>query len=72
MLAFIPTIRKSYIDPYSETLSLYVTNSLRFVLALVAVEQYAFLSTSWIIAWIVGNGALSVLLVVRRRRVSEY
>lgn len=71
MLAFIPTIRKSYIDPYSETLSLYVTNSLRFVLALVAVEQYTFLSTSWIIAWIVGNALLSVLLIVRRGQMKR-
>jgi hypothetical protein len=72
MLAFIPTVRKSYIEPYSETLSLYVTNSLRFILALVAVEQYTFLSTSWIVAWIVGNGALSILLIVRRKWVSKY
>ncbi len=69
LLAFIPTIRKSYFQPYSETLSLYVTNSLRFVLALFAVEKYTFLSTAWIIAWIVGNVVLSVLLVVRRKRV---
>ncbi len=67
MLAFIPTVRKSYNDPYSETLSLYITNALRFGLALFAVETYTFLSTSWIVAWVAGNVGLSVLLVVRRR-----
>lgn len=71
MLAFIPTVRKSYFDPYSETLSLYVTNALRFSLALLAVEQYTYLSSSWIIAWVVGNLALSILLVVRRNQINS-
>ena len=53
LLAFVPTVRKSYISPYSETLSLYVTNTLRFMLAFFAVEVYTFLSTSWIIAWVI-------------------
>ncbi len=69
MLAFIPTVRKSYNQPHSETLSLYVTNAIRFGLALLAVEHYTFLSTSWIVAWICGNTLLSILLVVRRRQV---
>lgn len=71
LLAFIPTIRKSYNHPYSETLSLYVTNALRFILALFAVEQYNFLSTSWIVAWIAGNALLSILLIVRRRQLNS-
>ncbi len=69
MLAFIPTVRKSYYDPYAETLSLYVTNALRFVLALFAVEHYTYLSSAWIVAWVIGNTLLSVLLVVRRRQM---
>jgi hypothetical protein len=71
LLAFIPTVRKSYYDPYSETLSLYTTNTLRFILALIAVENYTYLSSSWIVAWIVGNAALSILLIVRRRQLAR-
>lgn len=69
LLAFIPTVRKSYSDPYSETLSLYITNTLRFCLALLAVEYYTYLSSAWIIAWILGNALLSMLIIVRRRQV---
>lgn len=69
MLAFIPTIRKSWHRPYNETLSLYVTNALRFFLALAAVETYTFLSSAWIIAWAVGNALFSMMLVIRRRQV---
>jgi hypothetical protein len=69
MLAFIPTVRKSYRDPHSETLSLYVTNAIRFTLALLAVETYNYLSTSWIIAWVIGNALLSILLIIRRKQI---
>ena len=68
-LAFIPTVRKSYQKPYSETLSLYVTNAIRFFLALIAVETYTLLSTSWIIAWAVGNALFALMLVIRRRQI---
>lgn len=69
MLAFIPTVRKSWHKPHSETLSLYVTNAIRFFLTLLAVETYTFLSASWIITWAVGNALFSIMLVVRRKQV---
>lgn len=69
MLAFIPTIRKSWHKPYSETLLLYATNAFRFFLALAAVETYSFLSAGWIFFWAVGNALFSIMLVVRRRQV---
>lgn len=71
ILAFIPTVRKSYHDPYAETLSLYVTNALRFILAFFAVEHYTYLSSSWIVAWVIGNTLLSILLVVRRNQIKR-
>ncbi len=71
MLAFIPTVRKSYYFPYTETLSLYFTNTLRFCLTLFAVGQYTYLSSAWIVAWIVANGALSILIFARRTQVKN-
>lgn len=70
-LAFIPTIRKSWYKPYTETLSLYVTNALRFFLALVAVETYTFLSVSWIVFWATGNALFSMMLVIRRKQLAK-
>lgn len=71
LLAFIPTIRKAWKKPYTETLSLYVTNSIRFLLALAAVETYTFLSAGWIIAWVVANVIFSILIVWRRKIVGR-
>lgn len=69
MLAFIPTVRKSWHKPHTETLSLFVTNTIRFFVALAAVETYTFLSSSWIATWAVVNGLFTVMLVVRRKQV---
>jgi hypothetical protein len=71
MLAFIPTVRKSWNKPHSETLSLYVTNALRFFLALAAVENYTYLSTSWILAWAIGNALFSIMLAIRQKQVRD-
>jgi hypothetical protein len=67
-LAFFPTVRKSWHQPYGETLSLYITNTLRFSLALLAVEHYTILSSLWLVAWAAMNGLFSVMLAIRRRQ----
>lgn len=69
VLAFVPTIRKSYHKPYSETLSLYVTNVFRFMLAFAAIQTYTFLSAAWIVTWMLANALFSLMLIVRRRQV---
>jgi len=71
ILAFIPTVRKSWHKPYSETLSMYVTNTFRFSLAVAAIGTYTFLSVSWLLTWAVGNGLFSLMLVIRRNHVKE-
>lgn len=67
LLAFIPTVRKSWNHPYTETLSLYAITTFRFVLALLAVENYTILSALWPAAWVVANGFFSIMLISRRR-----
>lgn len=69
LLAFLPTVRKSWSKPRSETLSLYVTNTLRFFLALLAIKEYTILSTLWIAVWVVANGLFSGMLFARRKIV---
>ncbi|MEO5499481.1 MAG: hypothetical protein ABIR46_03205 [Candidatus Saccharimonadales bacterium] len=71
MLAFYPTVRKSWNKPRSETLSLYVTNTVRFAMALIAVERYTILSTLWLAFWVIGNGLFSIMLVIRRRQIKQ-
>jgi len=70
LLAFVPTIRKSWSKPHAETLSLYVTNTLRFALALTAVKQYTLLSSLWLVVWVAANGLFALMLIVRRKQLS--
>lgn len=69
ILAFIPTIRKSWNKPQTETLSLYITNGIRFTIALLAVREYTLLSTLWIVVWAVGNYSFALMLVLRRKQI---
>lgn len=69
-LAFIPTIRKSWNKPYSETLSLYATNAFRFGLALFALKNVTVLSALWPAFWALGNGMFAVMLFIRRQQIS--
>lgn len=68
-LAFIPTVRKSWSRPHTETLSLYLTNTIRFTVALLAVKNYTILTSLWLIAWVIGNGLFSIMIIVRRKQV---
>lgn len=68
MLAFAPTIRKSWNKPYSETLISYEVNTLRFALAIFALERYTIITSLYPITWVLANGLFSIMLIVRRRR----
>lgn len=69
LLAFAPTIRKSWHKPYSETLSLYELNVVRFSLALVALQHYSLITVLYPASWVVGNGLFAVVLILRRKKL---
>lgn len=68
LLAFYPTVRKSWHKPHTETLSLYATNTVRFMLALIAIESYTFLAVLWPAVWVAANGLFVAILVIRRKQ----
>lgn len=70
-LVFIPTIRKSWNKPYSETLSSYILNTIRFGMAILALRHYNLLTALYPITWAIGNGAFSIILIARRRAVAS-
>jgi hypothetical protein len=46
-----------------------ITRSDTIVAALSLLKHYSVLSTLWLATWVVGNGAFSLMLVMRRRAV---
>lgn len=70
LLAFVPTIRKSWNKPFSETLSLYQMNALRFALGAIALQEFTLINAMWPIMWALVNGLFAILLVMRRRQLA--
>jgi hypothetical protein len=67
LLGFAPTIRKTWNDPHSETLSMYKITGIRHALSIVALAQYNILTLLYPIAWTVANVLFSVMLIIRRK-----
>jgi hypothetical protein len=68
IFAFAQTVRKSWNDPYSETLSFYFLNSLRFGLAVLALQKYSVISAIYPISWLAANGLFALFLIIRRKK----
>lgn len=71
MLGFVPTIRKSWNRPHTETLFSYAMNTFRFCLAIYALQTYTIVTSLYPITWVLANGGFTVLLLVRRKRVGK-
>lgn len=71
LLAFAPTIRKSWIAPYSETLSFYFLNILRFGLAVVALSNYTAVTMLYPATWLIANTLFILMLVLRRKALGK-
>lgn len=67
MLGFIPTIRKSWNKPHSETLFTYELSAFRHGLSLFALQQYSIVTWLYPLSWAIANALFSVMLIVRRK-----
>lgn len=60
------TIRKSWIDPYSETISLWAINAFRGLLSILALSKYNFITLAFPTVVFLAAFSLSFLLIFRR------
>jgi hypothetical protein len=68
-LANLPTIRKSWIKPYSETLFSWVVSSVRNFLGIIALENYSVLTWLYPVSNLLTNILVTLLLIVRRKQI---
>ena len=71
VLAFLPTIRKTYRDPSTETLISYISNLLRHPISIFALTIYSLTTVIYPAALFVMNAVLVLVIVVRRRQVRK-
>jgi len=71
MLGFAPTIRKSWHDPFSETLSLYVITTFRHALSILALVELNIVTWLFPGTWVVANAFFAIMLMVRRKAIRK-
>lgn len=70
-LSCIPTIRKSWKDPYSETLFTWQLGIVRNILGLIALQNYSILTWLYPVTNIIIIAFESLILVVRRKQLKN-
>lgn len=70
LMGFVPTIRKSWRKPYSETPVFYAINILRFSLTLASIQQYSIITTLYPSVWLLGNTLFTLMLITRRKFIN--
>jgi len=71
ILGFVPTVRKSWHDPYSETLSFYIVVTFRHALSLFAIAEYNLITSLFPATWVIMNALFSMMLIIRRKKVPK-
>jgi len=66
-LALLPTFRKCYSKPDEETIVMYFISGCIFVLSLLAIENYSFLTTGHQSAIILFDWGLVIYILIRRK-----
>lgn len=67
MLWYIPTIRKSYNDPYSENITAWTLWTIKYIISIFALYEFSFYTLAYPIFLIVFNWFLLIILLYRRK-----
>ncbi|MBI5126772.1 MAG: hypothetical protein HZA80_03350 [Candidatus Taylorbacteria bacterium] len=68
VIAFIPTLRKTWLNPGTETPLLYGTNALRHILALFSLQAYNIATVLHSCTMIVTNSCMTGIIMKRRNK----
>lgn len=69
-LAVVPTVRKSWNKPYTETLSTWSIAGFRNILGIVALENYSILAWLYPVSSLIVNLGFTAMLIIRRKKVA--
>jgi SAM-dependent methyltransferase len=72
VLGFIPSLRKSFYDPWSETVITWVGFAIGNCFAILALREYNLLTLSYIVSIATTNAILAIVCIVRRRSIPKH
>lgn len=70
LIGFIPTYRKTYLAPHTETLDIYVLDVFSYGAAIVAIANYSLATTLYVSSLVLTNAVMAVIIILRRRSQS--
>jgi hypothetical protein len=70
LVAFVPTIRKTWKNPETETPLLYITNVLRHILMFFSLKAYNIATMLHSIVMITTNSIMTILIVGKRKKIN--
>lgn len=71
VFGLIPTVRKSWQKPHSETVFLYQTGIVKYLLSIVAISRYNFTTLLFPITWALINTSMTTILLYRRKQTNN-
>lgn len=71
VIAFLPTVRKSWYKPHQETAVSFIITAVRHGLSVIALDQYTIVTGTFPITWVVVNSLFVCMLYVRRLQLSQ-
>lgn len=69
-IGFLPTLRKIYIEPYSETVSTYFLSVISVSFSLLVISDYNF-STVFYLATLIGTNSFCVIEIIYRKHILD-
>ncbi len=69
LLAFLPTYRKGYEEPYSETISTYFISTISGILSLIAIENYSLITVPYLLSITLSNAIFTLIILLRRMKL---
>lgn len=71
MVGFLPSIRKGYYFPFEETATTYSLASIKWIFAIIALQNYSLASWLYPASLIITNGAFTGMLLIRRKQLNQ-
>jgi len=65
-MGFLPTLRKAYKDPKSETAATFLIGAVATLLSLLAIQNYTILTTLYLINILLTNSLLTAVILLRK------
>ncbi len=70
-VGFLPTLRKAYEEPYTETLSTYILSFISTILALFSFSIFTFENSLYLTSLIITNAVCAVVIIFRRNNLNN-